>query len=98
MYSIKPFFVEIFPERVDGWTAEARFSRQGDYAKPIKVPKLRCWPVAADESVCHRRSCYRDCGTRSAYRSAVSRDLNRSRLDVVDVYAVACFEPIEQPV
>ncbi|MFP4896084.1 hypothetical protein, partial [Paraburkholderia sp. EG304] len=41
MYSIKPFFVEIFPERVDGWTAEARFSRQGDYAKPIKVPKVR---------------------------------------------------------
>ncbi|WP_277185359.1 hypothetical protein [Caballeronia sp. BR00000012568055] len=40
MYSLKPFFVEIFPERVDGWIAEALFSRQCDYSKPIKVPKV----------------------------------------------------------
>ncbi|MEM5345668.1 hypothetical protein [Paraburkholderia azotifigens] len=41
MYSMQPFFVEILPERVDGWTAEARFSRQDDYRKPIDVPKVR---------------------------------------------------------
>jgi hypothetical protein len=41
MYSLKPFFVEIFPERVDGWIAEALFSRQLDYAKPIDVPKVK---------------------------------------------------------
>ncbi|MFP4894911.1 hypothetical protein [Paraburkholderia sp. EG304] len=41
MYSIEPFFVEIFPERVDGWNAEARFSRQDDYRKPIRIPKIR---------------------------------------------------------
>jgi hypothetical protein len=41
VYSIKPFFVEIYPERVNGWAAEARISRQGDYAKPIEVPRIR---------------------------------------------------------
>ncbi|MCG7403026.1 hypothetical protein [Caballeronia zhejiangensis] len=44
MYSIKPYFVEIFPEHVagDGWTAIAQFSRQSDYSKHhITVHKIR---------------------------------------------------------
>lgn len=35
-----PYFVEILIERVpDGWTAVARFSRQADWRKSVRVPR-----------------------------------------------------------
>jgi hypothetical protein len=42
MYSMDTYFLEILslPVPGDGWTAEARFSRQSDYRKHADVPKV----------------------------------------------------------
>jgi hypothetical protein len=42
MYSMDAYFLEILPAPVpgDGWTADARFSRQSDYRKHNEVPKV----------------------------------------------------------
>ena len=42
MYSMGTYFLEIISDPIpgDGWTAEARFSRQADYRKHADVPKV----------------------------------------------------------